>query len=107
MSNPRLAGLALTALLSLGAHAAQAPTSSHAMTVSGHAHGGSGPFGCATSGPQAGAQAFFGTGIGLPTEGYGGCSLAGGIQDVSTPSGVTAISHQDVTGPVNGGVNIG
>ena len=100
------ATLALGGLLSLAGHAALASSSTHAMTVSGHAHGGSGPFGCATSGPQAGAAAFFGQGVALPTEGYSGCNLAGGIQDVTKASG-TALSHQDVTSTVNGGINMG
>lgn len=63
-----------------------------------------GPFACATSGPQAREGQFFGTGVPLPTEGYGGCNLAGGIQNATNPSGPTAAS-QVISAPLNGGTN--
>lgn len=62
---------------------ATAQTDAHAMVVAGLAnHPGGGLFDCATSGPQSRERAVFGTGVGLPTEGYSYCNLAGGISDV-------------------------
>jgi PEP-CTERM motif len=78
-----------------------AGTSAHAMVVAGQAQG-SGSFACATSAPQARESAFFGTGVGLPTEGYSACSLAGGITNQTSATG-TASAHQDVTASFNNG----
>jgi hypothetical protein len=63
---------------------AMAQAGAHAMVVTGLAtHPGGGAFDCATSGPQTRERTFFGTGVGLPTESYSYCNLAGGISDVS------------------------
>ena len=90
--------LASTAICvaALSGTAARAGTSAHAMAVSGQAgHAGGGLFACATSGPQPGVLARFGTGNGLPTEGYAYCGLAGGIDDNSSATGVSA-AHVDL-----------
>ena len=80
----------------LSGTAARAGTSAHAMAVSGQAgNAGGGAFACATSGPQPGVLARFGTGNGLPTEGYAYCGLAGGIVDNSSATGVSA-AHVDL-----------
>lgn len=76
----------------LVAGAVKASTTSHAMTTVGRAQGGSGIFGCATSGPQPLVLGFFNAGIGLPTEGYSGCNLGGNIVDNSAAGGTTASS---------------
>ena len=58
-------------IAALSCTAARAGTSAHAMVVSGQAgHAGGGAFDCATSGPQPGVLARFGTSNSLPTEGY-------------------------------------
>jgi len=89
--------------------AARAQTSAHAMVVSGQAgHAGGGAFDCATSGPQPDMLARFGTGNGLPTEGYAYCGLAGGIVDNSSATGVSA-AHVDLGpsgNPFNKGVHL-
>ncbi len=87
-----------------GANATPVSTSAHAMIVSGNAQGGSGPFGCATSGPQAGVSHFFGTGVGLPLEGYASCNLAGGINDTSTLVGPST-AHEALTNPFSNGIH--
>lgn len=98
--------IALLLLLgsSLTPASAAGQVASHAMVVAGQAGAapGAGAFACATSGPQAREGAFFNTGIPLPAEGYGYCNLAGGIRDVTLPSG-TALSSQGVTFAFNGG----
>lgn len=99
----RLTALALAGAAAFTAPHATAATYAHAMVVSGQAQGGGG-FACATSGPQPRMRDFFNTGTPLPTEGYGGCKLKGGIQDVSKSSG-PAMAHQDVTHTFNGGLN--
>ena len=89
--------------LSTGAQAAS--TSAHAMVVSGQAHGGVGPFGCATSGPQAMEGHWFGSASNfLPTEGYAGCNLSGGIQNTSNLAG-SSLAAQDVSHAFNNGLN--
>jgi hypothetical protein len=82
---------------------AEAATVVHALTISGQASGGAGPFGCATSGPLP-TTSFHGGGVPVPAEGHAGCGLKGGIQDVSKASGLS-VAHSDVTNPLNGGVN--
>jgi hypothetical protein len=77
-------------------------TSAHAMVVGGHAQGSGGPFACATSGPQAQEAHFFNTGIPLPTEGYAGCGLSGGIQNTTSATG-PSMAQQAVIAAVNGG----
>lgn len=87
------------------AHAAS--TTAHAMIVSGVAgHPGGGAFDCATSGPQAMTQKYFGSaGVGLPTEGYAYCGLAGGIDDSTSPTGPST-AHQAVTNSFSNGTHI-
>lgn len=80
-------------------------TSAHAMVVSGQAHGGVGPFGCATSGPQAMEGRWFGSAsVGMPTEGYASCNLSGGIQNTSNLAG-PSLAGQDVSHAFNNGLN--
>jgi hypothetical protein len=87
---------AAAGLAGLSGAAAGAQTSAHAMIVSGQAgHPGGGVFDCATSGPQPDMLARFGTGNGLPTEGYAYCGLAGAIIDNSSATGVSA-AHVDL-----------
>jgi hypothetical protein len=89
-------GSAAGFVAALSGTAARAGTSAHAMVVSGQAgHAGGGAFDCATSGPQPNMLARFGTGNGLPTEGYAYCGLAGGIVDNSSATGVSA-AHVDL-----------
>ena len=89
----------------LSTAAQAASTSAHAMVVSGQAHGGVGPFGCATSGPQAMEGRWFGSAsVGMPTEGYASCNLSGGIQNTSNPGG-PSFAAQDVSHAFNGGLN--
>lgn len=98
-----LAGVALAIACPSVAHA---QASAHAMVVAGHAgHIGGGTFDCATSGPMPRELAFFNRGIGLPTEGYSYCGLAGGIQDL-TGATRSGLAHQDVTWAFNKGVAV-
>ena len=101
-----LAALLLASSVGALSTAAQAAsTSAHAMVVSGQAHGGVGPFGCATSGPQAMEGHWFGSAsVGLPTEGYISCNLSGGIQNTSNLAGAS-FATQDVSHAFNGGLN--
>ena len=102
MNVTTVAVLAAAALVALPS-AVQAQTSAHAMVVAGRAgHVGGGPFDCATSGPQARELSFFNTGVGLPTEGYSYCGLAGGIQNLSGATS-TGLARQDVTTSFNMG----
>lgn len=94
-------GLALA--LMCPAMASAAGVSSHAMTVSGEAHNAAGGFSCATSRPQAKEAAFFNQGIGLPTEGYAFCGLAGGIDNHA--SSTAALSSEATTLALNGGTS--
>ncbi len=95
----------LAAAVSGGAAQAQS-TSAHAMIVSGVAgHPGGGVFDCSTSGPQAGVSARFNTGIGLPTEGYSYCGLAGGIKDTGSAAGIST-AHQDLTNSFSNGTHL-
>ena len=93
-----------TCAFSVAASTASAGTAAHAMVVAGQAQGGGG-FACATSGPQARESAFFNSGIGLPTEGYASCSLAGGINNKTSVTG-PVLAHQDVTASFNGGTAV-
>jgi hypothetical protein len=68
----------------------------YAGAVAGFASGGSGIFGCATSGPTIAAPWY--SGIGLPTEGFAACNLAGGIDNKFANNG-TLTASQSVTGP--------
>ena len=79
--------------VSTGARATS--TVAHAMVVSGSAgHPGGGEFHCATSGPQPMEEQYFGSAsVGLPTEGYVYCNLAGGIQDTSNAHGISTASE--------------
>lgn len=80
----------------------------HAMVTSGQAgHPGGGMFDCATSGPQAAMGQRFNTGVGLPTEGYAYCGLAGGIDTQSSTTGIS-VAHEDLGAgghSVKGGVH--
>ena len=50
-------------------------------------------------------QKYFGSAtVGLPTEGYAYCGLAGGIQNTGSPSGISTAS-QSVTNPYSGGIH--
>ena len=92
-----LATMLLPGALLLGAAPAAHATSTtaHAMIVSGYAqHPGGSQFACATSGPQAMEQKYFGSAsVGLPTEGYSYCHLAGGIQNTSNAAGLSTASE--------------
>jgi len=96
----RISFLASALAFTFPAHATG--TATHAMVVAGQAFGGVGPFGCATSGPQARESGFFNTGVGLPTEGYASCHLAGGIANDSHTFG-PSFSDEAVTSAFNGG----
>lgn len=72
----------------------------YAGAVAGFAQGGTGPFGCATSGPTIGAPWY--AGISLPTEGFASCHLAGGIDNQVASNGILNAS-QSVSGPAVGG----
>ena len=72
----------------------------YAGAVAGFAQGGTGPFGCATSGPTIGFPWY--AGISLPTEGFASCHLAGGIDNQLASNGVLSAS-QSVSGPAVGG----
>ncbi len=72
----------------------------YAGAVAGFAEGGTGPFGCATSGPTIPAP--WSAGISLPTEGFVSCHLAGGIDNQVATSG-TLNASQSVSGPSVGG----
>ncbi len=87
-----------------GAHATS--TQAHAMVVSGSAgHPGGGEFDCATSGPQPMEGKYFGSAsVGLPTEGYAYCHLAGGVQDTSNPHGIST-ANQSVTNAFAAGLH--
>lgn len=73
----------------------------YAGAVVGNAAGSGGPFACATSGPTIGDGWF--AGISLPTEGFAGCGLAGGIVDKKAATGPLT-ANQSATGPMVGGV---
>lgn len=93
----------LAAVLLASPSGVQAQASAHAMVVAGRAqHVGGGTFDCATSGPQPHELAFFNTGVGLPTEGYGYCGLSGGIQNLNGATS-TGVAHQDTTTAFNMG----
>lgn len=99
--------LIFATLAAISGGAAQATsTSAHAMIVSGVAeHPGGGSFDCATSGPQPKEQKFFGSAsVGLPIEGYAYCNLAGGIDNVTNPNGISS-AHQAVTHGFSNGVH--
>lgn len=76
--------IGLLGLLGLGASVRADELQAYAGAVAGEAWG-SGVFACATSGPTIG-NGWFG-GITLPTEGFAGCHLAGGIDDQRAASG--------------------
>lgn len=92
---------AVAALLgTAGAAHATTDIQAYAGAVGGLAQGSGGPFACATSGPTIGDGWF--AGIALPTEGFAGCNLAGGIVDKHAASG-TLTASQSVFSPVGGG----
>lgn len=96
------AGVRLLFVSVLGVSAgpvAGAEIQAYAGVAAGIAFGGGG-FACATGGPTIGNGWF--AGIALPTEGFAGCNLAGGIQNQTAGSG-TLTSFQDVTGPAAAG----
>ena len=93
-----LGGLGLAALLVCTPSAA-AELRAYAGAVVGNARGTSGPFACATSGPTI-RDGWF-AGLSLPTEGFDGCNLAGGITDLRAAGGPLA-SSQQATGPMVG-----
>lgn len=72
----------------------------YAGVVAGIAQGSGGPFACATSGPTIGNGWF--AGLTLPTEGFAGCSLGGGIDNRSALSG-PLVAAQTGSGAVSGG----
>ena len=91
----------LAALLSGGLPtSASAEVQAYAGAVGGQAQGSGSPFACATSGPTIGDGWF--AGIALPTEGFAGCSLSGGI-DNKVAAGGTLMSTQAVTATVGSG----
>lgn len=93
-------------LLGLGTSANATSTTAHAMVVSGSAqHPGGGEFDCLTSGPQPLEQRYFGSAsVGLPTEGYAYCNLAGGIQDTSNSHGIST-ANESVTHAFAAGIH--
>jgi len=96
--------MTLAAMATSTAHAAS--TGAHAATISGTAgHPGGGVFDCATSGPSAQTQKYFGSAsVGVPLEGYSYCGLKGGVQDTASSVGATA-AHQVVSNTFGGGVH--
>ncbi|MFZ5520290.1 MAG: hypothetical protein ACOZD0_03705 [Pseudomonadota bacterium] len=72
----------------------------YAGVVAGIAQGSGGPFACATSGPTIGNGWF--AGVSLPTEGFAGCNLGGGIDNRSALSG-PLLAAQTGNGAVSGG----
>ncbi len=86
-----------------GGSAVGAEIQAYAGTVAGAAFGGGG-FACATSGPTIGNGWF--AGIALPTEGFAGCNLAGGIENKTAAAGSLSAS-QSVVGPTAPGQFIG
>ena len=92
---------AALALTSAGA-ARAGTTTVHALTIGGQAGGGSGPFGCATSGPHPGT-AFHGGGVPVPAEGHAGCGLAGSVQGFTSTT-AAVLAHSDLNHAFNGGV---
>jgi hypothetical protein len=95
----RLLALPLCAL-TLAGPARATEIQAYAGAVAGYASGGSGPFGCATSGPTIAAPWY--AGISLPLEGFAACNLAGGIDNKIAASGTLAAS-QTVTAAAVGG----
>lgn len=82
-----------------------ASTTAHALVVSGLAgHTGGPEFACASSGPQPLEGQYFGSAsVGLPTEGYAYCGLAGGFQ-ANSGGGISAASEA-VTASFGGGTH--
>lgn len=72
-----------------GAASAQA-LQAYAGAVAGVAQGTGGIFACATSGPTIGDGWF--AGLRMPTEGFAGCNLQGGIQN-QTGTAVRSLPH--------------
>lgn len=85
-------------VLASGAASAQA-LQAYAGAVAGVAQG-TGPFACATSGPTIGDGWF--AGLRMPTEGFAGCNLQGGIQNQTGTAG-TLTATQTAAGSVSGG----
>ncbi len=101
-----LASIFTAASLFGAASAAQAAsTTAHALVVSGVAgHAGGPQFACATSGPQPLEGQYFGSAsVGLPTEGYAYCGLAGGFQ-ATTGAGIST-ANEAVTAGFSGGTH--
>lgn len=85
--------LAAAAIVTVGSASLFAPSSAQAASLRAYAGvvagiaqaTGGGPFACATSGPTIGDGYY--AGVSLPTEGFAGCSLSGGIDDRVSASG--------------------
>lgn len=97
--SPGLPALLVLALAASSGASAAATVRAYAGAVVGTAQGSGGPFACATAGPTIGNG--WGAGISLPTEGFAGCSLGGGIIDNTAATGRVTAS-QSATGPMSG-----
>jgi hypothetical protein len=97
--SPGLPALLVSALAAFSGATAAATVRAYAGAVVGTAQGSGGQFACATSGPTIGDG--WGAGISLPTEGFAGCSLGGGITDHMSIAGPVTAS-QSATGPMSG-----
>jgi hypothetical protein len=73
----------------------------YAGAVAGNAQGSGSIFACTTSGPTIGNG--WSAGLSLPTEGFAGCNLAGGITDLTGTSG-QQLASQAATGPMVGNI---
>lgn len=80
--------------------AAAAELQAYAGAVGGIASGTGGVFACATSGPTIGNGWF--AGVALPTEGFAGCNLGGGIVEKTGSSGPLT-AQQSVSASLTGG----
>ena len=73
----------------------------YAGVAGGLASGGSGPFGCATSGPVLGGG--WTGGLRLPTEGFVGCNLFGGLDDRTAAAAPLTAAQTLAFAPIPGG----
>jgi hypothetical protein len=94
----------LCALAAASPSALAAELQAYAGAVGGIASGTGSVFACATSGPTIGRGWF--AGVAIPTEGFAACSLGGGIDDKTAPSGPLT-AQQSVNAPVGGGSFVG
>ncbi|MGH6647817.1 PEP-CTERM sorting domain-containing protein [Aquabacterium sp.] len=88
----------LVTAAALPSHAAQ--LRAYAGVVAGNAQGTGSIFACATSGPTIGNGWF--AGVAIPTEGFSGCNLAGGIDDHVAASGPLTASQTGTAPMVSG-----